>query len=43
MYKEEKSYLNERNRRRQLQRRRKKRKIWNMAATLTLSALLLEQ
>ena len=40
MYKEEKSYLNERNRRRQLQRRRKKRKIWNMAATLTLSALL---
>ena len=40
MYKEEKSHLNERNRRRQLQRRRKKRKIWNMAATLTLSALL---
>lgn len=40
MYKEEKSYLNERNRRRQLQRRRKKRKIWNTAVTLTLSALL---
>ncbi len=40
MYKEEKSYMNERNRRRQLQRRRKKRKIWNTAVTLTLSALL---
>lgn len=40
MYKEEKSYLNERNRRRQLQRHRKKRKIWNTAVTLTLSALL---
>lgn len=33
MYKEEKSYLNERNRWRQLQRRRKKRKIWNTAVT----------
>lgn len=40
MYKEKKSYLNERNRRKQLQRRRKKRKIWNTAVTLTLSALL---
>lgn len=33
MYKEEKSYLNERNRWRQLQRRQKKRKIWNTAVT----------
>lgn len=41
MYKEDKSYLMERRKRRiQLQKRRKKRRILNIAVTLSLSALL---